>query len=132
MKARSQQGKANEAGGGNLMATLLDLPIGQKTKAGKGRSFFNRQELRQLLDLYSRRVAKGEWRDYAIDNYGNVAVFSVFRHSYDAPLFSISKSSAGKECTFIVFHGKQKLKQSPSLETALKVFNRPLRLVSTH
>jgi hypothetical protein len=114
------------------MATLLDLPVGRNGKAPKGRNFFNRQELRQLLELYSRRVATGEWRDYAIDQYGNSAVFSVFRHSYDAPLFSVSKTSAGKDCLFAVFHGKQKLKQSPSLETVLKVLDRPLRIVSTH
>ena len=114
------------------MATLLDLPVGQKGKTAKVRSFFNRQELRQLLELYSRRVATGEWRDYAIDHYGNVAMFSVFRHSYDAPLFSVSKSSTGKDSLFIVFHGKQKLKQSASLETVLKVLDRPFRIVSTH
>jgi len=112
------------------MATLLDLPTGRQKKAGKGRTFFNRQELRQLLEIYSRRVATGEWRDYAIDHHGNIAIFSVFRHSYDAPLFSVSKSNAGKESNYIVFHGKQKLKQSQSLDTILKVFDSPLRLVS--
>lgn len=113
------------------MATLLDLSIGQNRKSGRNRTFFNRQELRQLLEVYSRRVATGEWRDYAIDHQGNTAVFSVFRHSYDAPLFSVSKSSGGKDCSFTVYQGKQKLKQHPSLDTVLKVFDNPLRLISS-
>ncbi|MDA0664182.1 MAG: DUF2794 domain-containing protein [Proteobacteria bacterium] len=113
------------------MATLLDLSIGQNRKSGRNRTFFNRQELRQLLEVYSRRVATGEWRDYAIDDQGNTAVFSVFRHSYDAPLFSVAKSSSGKDSTFTVFHGKQKLKQHQSLDKVLKVFDSPLRLIAT-
>ncbi len=28
---------------------------------------FNRQELSQILNVYGRKVASGEWRDYAID-----------------------------------------------------------------
>ncbi|HMA14084.1 MAG TPA: DUF2794 domain-containing protein, partial [Kiloniellaceae bacterium] len=34
------------------------------------RVFFDRAELNQLLSLYSRNVASGEWRDYAIDQVG--------------------------------------------------------------
>ena len=29
--------------------------------------FFTRKEFTELLDLYGRKVAAGEWRDYAID-----------------------------------------------------------------
>src|SRR3546814_14228307 len=53
--------------------------------------FFDRAELNQLLSLYSRNVASGEWRDYAIDQLGGSAVFSVFHPPHDAPLSSISK-----------------------------------------
>ncbi len=99
-------------------------------KKGKGRTFFSRQELRQLLDVYSRRVASGEWRDYAIDDYGNVAVFSVFRHSFDAPLFAVAKSGNGKDCEYSVFDGRHRIKRGRSMPDVLKVFDKPLRLVS--
>ena len=52
---------------------------------------FNRNELRELLNEYSRRVASGEWRDYAIDFKRDRAVFSVFRHTAEHPLYSIEK-----------------------------------------
>ena len=32
-------------------------------KRGKSRVTFDKYELRQLLNVYSRRVASGEWRD---------------------------------------------------------------------
>ena len=52
---------------------------------------FNRQELRQILDLYGRQVAAGEWRDYAIDFGRDKAVFSVFRRASEVPLYRIEK-----------------------------------------
>ena len=45
------------------MATVSRLTDHRK----RGRIFFSRRELDQLLQLYSRQVARGEWRDYAID-----------------------------------------------------------------
>lgn len=113
------------------MTTMFEL-TSHKGKKGKKGVFFSRQELRQLLEVYSRRVASGEWRDYAIDHYGNGAVFSVFRHSFDSPLYSVAKSGGGKECEYTVFDGRQRIKRGRSMPEVLKVFDKPLRLVSAH
>ena len=59
------------------------------------RVFFSRPELNQLLSLYSRQVARGQWRDYAIDQQDEAALFSVFRHSQEGPLFTIVKAAPG-------------------------------------
>jgi hypothetical protein len=37
-------------------------------------------------------VAAGEWRDYAIDFGRERAVFSVFRHASEVPLYRIEKN----------------------------------------
>ena len=52
---------------------------------------FNRRELNRIFDLYGRKVAAGEWRDYAIDFLKDRAVFSVFRRSSEVPLYRIEK-----------------------------------------
>ncbi|HLW91199.1 MAG TPA: DUF2794 domain-containing protein [Roseiarcus sp.] len=52
---------------------------------------FNRQELRQIMNLYGRMVAAGEWRDYALDFTPDEAVFSVFRRASETPLYRIKK-----------------------------------------
>ena len=39
---------------------------------------FSRRELNRILDLYGRKVAAGEWRDYAIDFLKDRAVFPYF------------------------------------------------------
>jgi hypothetical protein len=53
---------------------------------------FNRRELHRILDLYGRKVAAGEWRDYAIDFLKDRAVFSVFRRTSEVPLYRIEKN----------------------------------------
>jgi hypothetical protein len=58
----------------------------------RGGIAFSRQELTQILNVYGRKVASGEWRDYAIDSLKEKAVFSVFRRSTECPLYRIEKS----------------------------------------
>jgi hypothetical protein len=53
---------------------------------------FSRRELDRILDLYGRKVAAGEWRDYAIDFLRDRAVFSVFRRTSEVPLYRIEKN----------------------------------------
>ena len=51
-------------------AELLDLFAtgGGRSRPGKSRHVsFDRRELNTILNLYGRKVAEGEWRDYAMD-----------------------------------------------------------------
>jgi len=52
---------------------------------------FDRAELCAILSLYGRMVAAGEWRDYAMSFLRERAVFSVFRHTAETPLYRIEK-----------------------------------------
>ncbi len=52
---------------------------------------FDRGELTQILSVYGRKVADGEWRDYAIDARKEKAVFSIFRRTSEYPLYRIEK-----------------------------------------
>lgn len=52
---------------------------------------WDRRELDAILSVYGRKVADGEWRDYAIDMLKDAAVFSVFRRSSEMPLYRIEK-----------------------------------------
>ena len=92
--------------------------------------FFNRTELNLLLSIYSRRVAAGEWRDYAIDHRRGLAAFSVFRHSHEQPLYRIVKiEEADRRCSYTVTAGLRRLGSSASLKDALRLFEPKLRLV---
>jgi Protein of unknown function (DUF2794) len=94
--------------------------------------YFTRSELNQLLGLYSRQVTRGVWRDYAIDHRDGMALFSVFRHTQEAPVYSIVKSApAGtRPFEFVVQSGRQRLRASGSLADALEFFKMKLSLVA--
>lgn len=52
---------------------------------------FDRRELNTILGLYGRKVAEGEWRDYAIDFTQQSAIFSIFRRTSEVPLYRVEK-----------------------------------------
>jgi Protein of unknown function (DUF2794) len=52
---------------------------------------FERVELTQILNLYGRMVAAGNWRDYAIDLGRDAAIFSAFRRAAERPEYRIEK-----------------------------------------
>ncbi len=53
---------------------------------------FDRRELADILAVYGRKVAAGEWRDYAMDFGRETAVFSVYRRASEWPLYRIEKN----------------------------------------
>ena len=94
---------------------------------------FNRQELMTILALYGRKVAAGEWRDYAIDMGREKAVFSVFRRSSEIPLFRIEKNPklARKQGAYsVVAPAGLVLKRGHELNRVLAVLESRPRLVS--
>jgi hypothetical protein len=52
---------------------------------------FDRRELSVILGLYGRMVAAGFWRDYGISMLRDAAIFAVFRHAAEQPLYRIEK-----------------------------------------
>jgi hypothetical protein len=100
----------------------MDLPV-----------TFDRRELDHILKIYSRMVAAGEWRDYAIDHLKDRAVFSVFRRTSETPLFQIVKTPrlARKQGAWsVVAVTGAVLKRGHELPRVLSVFDRTLKLVS--
>ena len=55
--------------------------------------FFSKIELTSILSLYSKQVSKGNWKDYALDSKIDNAIFSVFKHSQEKPMYQIIKNS---------------------------------------
>ena len=67
-------------------------PAGPSPFAPPSRVTFDRRELNRIFSLYGRKVAAGEWRDYAIDFLKDRAVFSVFRRASEVPIYRIEKN----------------------------------------
>lgn len=85
---------------------------------------FDRRELDVILSVYGRHVARGVWRDYAIDHLADRAVFSIFRRASEAPLFRIEKhpSLAQRQGAYLVRAADGKiLRRGRDLALALRV-----------
>ncbi|GAA0646954.1 DUF2794 domain-containing protein [Brevundimonas lenta] len=91
-----------------------------------GPVFFDRRELDQILRVYGRMVASGEWRDYAMIGHRDVAEFAVFRRHGDAPLYRIEKRPAlrlRQGQWAVLGEGGMILKRGRELAQVLRVFD---------
>ena len=102
----------------------------------QSRVTFNRLELNRILNLYGRMVADGEWRDYAIDFLRDRAVFSVFRHAAEVPIYRIEKNPklARRQGAYSVITATGLImRRGPELDRVLRVLDKPekaIRLVA--
>lgn len=94
---------------------------------------FDRREIDAILRVYGRKVAAGEWRDYAIDHRRHEAVFSIFRRSSEMPLYRIVKQPklARRQGAYSVLSaGGFVLKRGHDLHQVLFALDKGPRLVS--
>lgn len=93
---------------------------------------FSKTELQQILAVYGRKVAQGEWRDYAMEFGRESAVFSVFRRTSEMPLYRIEKTprlAARQGAYSVVAATGQILKRGADLTRVLMVLEKPSRIV---
>ena len=111
-------------------ATVLPL---RDFRGARRTLYFTRPELNQLLGLYSRNVARGVWRDYAIDHRDGQALFSVFRHTQESALYTIVKAVAPGhgEAHYSVLSGRHRVRAAKTLPEVLDYFATKLSLVTT-
>ena len=94
---------------------------------------FDRAELNRLFGLYGRKVAAGEWRDYAIDFLKDRAVFSVFRRASEMPLYRIEKNPrlARRQGTYSVISATGLIiRRGQELDRVLRAIDKSLSVVA--
>ncbi|MCX7323797.1 MAG: DUF2794 domain-containing protein [Hyphomicrobiales bacterium] len=112
--------------------TERDTTVVPLHRAMPERVSFDRHELRLILNLYGRKVAEGEWRDYAIDFLRETAVFSIFRRSSEMPLYRVVKNPAlaRKQGAYsVTTTGGLILKRGQDLARVLQALDKPVKLV---
>lgn len=90
---------------------------------------FDRRELSDILSIYGRMVAAGEWRDYGISCLRDSAVFSIFRRTAEQPLYRVEKNPRlrGRQGMYsVVGMDGQILKRGHDLKSVLRVLERKL------
>jgi len=99
----------------------LKLVINNDNK--KRESFFNKIELKLILNLYADMVSGGEWKDYGLSISKKEVSFNVYHRTSEYPVYKITKNLKPKNENekYLVKDNKNKIiKNSGNLENLIK------------
>ena len=70
----------------------LRLVINNVHKQIENKHFFEKDELKIILDLYAEMVSEGSWKDYGLAISAKQVGFSVFKNAADNEMYKICKN----------------------------------------
>ena len=85
--------------------------------------FFNKLELKLILNLYGKMVSNGEWKDYRLSISKKEVSFDVYRRASEFPIYKITKNLKPKhlnEKYFIKDISDKIIRTSDNLENLIK------------
>ena len=88
--------------------------------------FFEKDELKIILDLYAKMVSEGSWKDYGLSISSKQVSFSVFKNATENALYKICKNFKPKDknLKYLITDTNGKiLKNSFDLDNLLKNTN---------
>ena len=88
--------------------------------------FFEKEELKIILDLYAKMVSAGSWKDYGLSISSKQVGFSFFKNATDNALYKICKNfkPKNKNLKYLITDTNGKiLKNSSDLNVLLKNTN---------
>ena len=104
----------------------LKLVINNSLSNEKQKYFFEKDELKIILDLYAKMVSNGSWKDYGLKISSKQVAFSVFKNSSENAIYNICKDfrPMNKNLKYLITDTKGRiLKNSYVLESLLKNIN---------
>ena len=104
----------------------LKLVINNSFLNEKQKYFFEKEELKIILDLYAKMVSNGSWKDYGLKISSKQVTFSVFKNSSENAIYNICKDfkPMNKNFKYLITDTKGRiLKNSYLLERLLKNTN---------
>ena len=108
------------------MNNNLKLIVNNSIKNIEEKYFFEKDELKIILNLYAKMVSTGEWKDYGLSISSRQVGFNVFKHAAENALYQICKNfkPTNKNLKYLIMDTKGKiLKNSFDLENLLKTTN---------
>ena len=104
----------------------LKLVINNSIKNFEEKYFFEKNELKIILDLYAKMVSAGSWKDYGLSISNRQVGFSVFKNAAENALYKICKNFKPKNnnLKYLITDTNGKiLKNSSELKLLLKNTN---------
>jgi len=104
----------------------LKLVINNTSQNFDEKYFFEKNELKIILDLYAKMVSEGSWKDYGLNISSKQVGFSVFKNATENAMYKICKNFKPNNVSlkYLVTDSKGKiLKNSNDLKILLKNIN---------
>ena len=108
------------------MRSNLKLVVNNPHSKIEEKYFFEKDELKIILDLYAKMVSNGSWKDYGLKISSKQVAFSVFKNSSENAVYNICKNfkPINKNLKYLITDTKGRiLKNSYLLERLLKNTN---------
>ena len=105
------------------MRSNLKLVVNNPNNNIEEKHFFEKDELKIILDLYAKMVSEGSWKDYGLSISSKQVGFSVFRNAAENALYKICKNfkPKNKNLKYLITDTSGKiLKNSHDLRILLK------------
>jgi len=74
------------------MNNNIRLVVNNFQKDDKQKFFFEKKELKIILDLYAKMVSEGSWKDYGLSISSKQVSFSVFKNAAENAMYKICKN----------------------------------------
>ena len=100
----------------------LKLVVNNSFLENDHKHFFEKSELKIILDLYAKMVSEGSWKDYGLNISNKQVGFSVFKNSTENANYKICKNfkPTNKNLKYLITDSKSKiLKNSSDLKNLL-------------
>ena len=100
----------------------LKLVVNNPYNKIEEKQFFERNELKVILNLYAKMVSEGSWKDYGLNISSRQVSFSVFKNTTENALYKICKNfkPSNKNLKYLITDTNGKiLKNSFDLEVLL-------------
>ena len=101
----------------------LKLVVNNSFIKKENKLFFEKKELKNILDLYAKMVSKGSWKDYGLQISSKRVSFSVFKNAAENAVYNISKNfkPSNKNLKYLITDNRNRIiKNSDNLEKLLK------------
>ena len=104
----------------------LKLVVNNTFKKLEDKYFFEKDELKTILDLYAKMVSEGSWKDYGLNISTRQVGFSVFKNAAENAKYKICKNfkPSNNSLKYLITDSKGKiLKNSHNLSLLIKNTN---------
>ena len=108
------------------MRSNLKLIINNPQNKLEQKQFFEKDELKIILDLYAKMVSEGSWKDYGLNISSKQVSFSVFKNAAENAIYKICKNfkPKNKNLKYLITDASGKiLKNSFKLRLLIKDTN---------